>query len=240
MTVESLYTLWDEVMNETASCMLFGWQHKKRWQKIIRPYSPDDVLRLRGSLKIEHTLSAVGSNHLWNLLDKCSNSSEIQSVEGAIQQVSNGSAFVHLSSDPNMINLVREVNETFRKADQIEPGRWRVPIVANIWAGFGGASISMFEFARELIEVGISGLCLDYGKKLKEKLIASRLAADVCGVPIVLIVRLDNRTMHDEFKRYCDFFWTTKKLANISSSLPAWLDKTYHQNVNEVLDRALS
>jgi len=212
---------------------------KLRWADIKRPYSMDDVLRLRGSLQIEYTLATKGAQRLWNLFQSEPYVAALGAMTGnqAIEQVRAGLAAIYASScevaaDGNVAedmypygslspsysvpNLVRTINKALQRVDQIHHAEgknkihWYAPIVADAEGGHGG-SLNSFELMKAMIEAGASAVHFedqsfvarrgDLREKILlptqefiEKLIAARLAADVMGVPTVLIARTDAKT----------------------------------------------
>jgi isocitrate lyase len=213
------------------------WDSAPRWRGIERPYSYQDVLRLRGSIHIEHTLARLGAEQLWNLLQSEPYVPALGAMTGnqALEMVQAGLKAIYASgwqvaADANSLgevypdqslypvnscpDLVRRVNRAFQRADQIDSaeGRsetcWFAPIVADAEAGFGG-SLNAFELMKSMIEAGAAGVhfedqlssakkCGHLGGKVVvpirefvDKLIAARLAADVMGVPTLLIARTD-------------------------------------------------
>lgn len=213
------------------------WAENPRWEGIERPYSAEDVLRLRGSVKIEHTLARIGAERLWNLMKTTDYVNALGALTGgqAIQQVQAGLAAIYCSgwqvaADANIAGqvypdqslypansvpeLVRRLNNAFRRTDEIYTAEgknetyWYAPIVADAEAGFGG-NLNAFELMKAMIESGASGVhfedqlssakkCGHLGGKVLvptqeaiQKLVAARLAADVCGTPTVLIARTD-------------------------------------------------
>ena len=208
-----------------------------RWLGIERPYSSQDVERLRGSVHIEHTLARLGAERLWKLLHRDPYTAALGALTGnqAVQQVSAGLKAIYVSgwqvaADANdaaqmypdqslypadsVPNLVRRINQALVRADQIHhaEGRtethWLAPLVADAEAGFGG-NLNAFELMKAMIEAGAAGVhfedqlssakkCGHLGGKVLvptieaiQKLVAARLAADVLGVPTVLIARTD-------------------------------------------------
>ncbi len=208
-----------------------------RWQGIQRDYSAEDVLRLRGSVAIEHTLARRGAERLWSLLHELPYVAALGALTGnqAVQQVKAGLKAIYLSGwqvagDANLgettypdqslypansvPTVVRRINNALRRADQItwSEGKhdldWFAPIVADAEAGFGGA-LNAYELMCGMIEAGAAGVhyedqlasekkCGHLGGKVLvptgqfiRTLTAARLAADVCGVPTVLIARTD-------------------------------------------------
>jgi len=213
-----------------------------RFDGIERTYSAEDVLKLRGSFPIEHTLARRGALKLWELLHEDEPVRALGAVTGnqAMQMVRAGLKAIYLSgwqaaADANTAGamypdqslypantgpeLARKINRTLARADQIEhlegggvegsAGRdWFAPIVADAEAGFGGP-LNCFEIMKAYIEAGVAGVhfedqlasekkCGHLGGKVLiptqaaiRNLDAARLAADVCGVPTLLVARTD-------------------------------------------------
>ena len=221
----------------TADQLKKDWNENPRWAGIERPYSPEDVLRLRGSLQIEYTLARVGAEKLWRSIYEEDFVNALGAVTGnqAMQQVKAGLNAIYCSgwqvaADANGAGamypdqslypadsapaLVRKINNTLQRSDQIQHSEgddsvdWFQPIVADAEAGFGGV-LNTFELMKAMIEAGAAGVhfedqlssakkCGHMGGKVLvhtghaiEKLVAARLAADVLGVPTVLIARTD-------------------------------------------------
>jgi isocitrate lyase len=158
-----------------------------RWEGIERPYGEDDVERLRGSVRIEHTLARLGAERLWQLLGDEPYVAALGAMTGgqAVQMVKAGLQAIYLSgwqvaADANVTGqtypdqslypansapaLVRRLNQALLRADQIEhaegngTGRhWLAPIVADAEAGFGGP-LNAFELMRAMIEAGAAGV----------------------------------------------------------------------------------
>jgi len=213
------------------------WAENPRWKGIRRGYAAEDVVRLRGSVHVEHTLARRGAEQLWKLLDEEPFVNTLGALTGnqALQQVKAGLKAIYLSgwqvaADANVAGemypdqslypvnsvpaVVRRINNTLLRADQIQhmEGKGDVdflaPIVADAEAGFGGV-LNAFELMKAMIEAGAAGVhfedqlasvkkCGHMGGKVLvptreavEKLSAARLAADVCGVPTLLIARTD-------------------------------------------------
>ena len=214
------------------------WSSNARWAGITRPYSYEDVLRLRGTIQIEYTLARLGAERLWNLLHSEPYVAALAAITGnqAIEMVQAGLAAIYgsgwqVAADGNTAgdvypdqslypcdsapNLVKRINRALLRADQIESAEgkrsgtyWFAPIVADAEAGFGG-SLNAYELMKSMIEAGAAGVhfedqlssakkCGHLGGKVVvptrefiEKLTAARLAADVCGVPTILIARTD-------------------------------------------------
>ena len=159
---------------------------KGRYDGIERPYSVEDVEKLRGSFPIEYTLATRGSNRLWELLHTEDQVSSLGALSGnqAMQMVKAGLKAIYLSgwqvaADNNTAGstypdqslypansgpeLARKINRTLQRADQIEHSEggaqreWFAPIVADAEAGFGGP-LNCFEIMRAYIEAGASGV----------------------------------------------------------------------------------
>ncbi len=162
------------------------WAVDPRWDGIVREYSPEDVLRLRGSLLVEHTIAKVGAEKLWYMLNDRKFVRALGALTGnqAMQQVKAGLEAIYLSgwqvaADANIsgnmypdqslypVNsvpeVVRKINRTLQRADQIHhaEGRngvdWFAPIVADAEAGFGGP-LNAFELMKSMIEAGAAGV----------------------------------------------------------------------------------
>ncbi|MBN8958140.1 MAG: isocitrate lyase [Rhizobiales bacterium] len=208
-----------------------------RFDRIERPYTPDDVLRLRGSVAVRHTLAERGATRLWELLHSEAYVPSLGAMTGnqAMQMVRAGLKAIYLSgwqvaADANTAGAVypdqslypanagpelcRRINRALQRADQIEHSEggakrdWFAPIVADAEAGFGGP-LNAFEIMKAFIEAGAAGVhfedqlasekkCGHLGGKVliptaahERNLTAARLAADVCGVPSVVMARTD-------------------------------------------------
>ena len=208
-----------------------------RFDGITRPYTADDVARLRGSVAIEHTLARRGANRLWELLKSEDYINALGAMSGnqAMQQVRAGLKAIYLSgwqvaADANTAgamypdqslypanagpDLARRINNALQRADQIEHAEggaqrdWFAPIVADAEAGFGGP-LNCFEIMKAYIAAGAAGVhyedqlasekkCGHLGGKVLiptqahiRNLDAARLAADVSGVPTVIVARTD-------------------------------------------------
>jgi isocitrate/methylisocitrate lyase len=208
-----------------------------RWNGSERPYSEEDVNRLRGSIHVEHTLARLGAERLWRLLHEDDYVAALGAMTGgqAVEMVKAGLQAIYVSgwqvaADANLAGqtypdqslypstsvpaLVSRINNALRRADQIEwaegdgTRHWLAPIVADAEAGFGGVQHA-FELMKALIEAGASGVhfedqlasekkCGHLGGKVLvptaqfiRTLAAARLAADVCGVPAILLARTD-------------------------------------------------
>ena len=208
-----------------------------RWEGITRPYTAEDVARLRGTIKTEHTLARIGAERLWEMMHERPYVNALGALTGnqAVQQVKAGLEAIYLSgwqvaADANLAgqmypdqslypansvpHVVKRINQALQRADQIDhsEGRngtyWFAPIVADAEAGFGGA-LNVFELMKSMIESGAAGVhfedqlssekkCGHMGGKVLlptaqgiRNLISARLAADVMGVPTVIVARTD-------------------------------------------------
>ena len=211
--------------------------HARRFDGIKRPYSKADVEKLRGSIKVEHSLARQGAMRLWELLNTRQYVNTLGAMTGgqAVQMVRAGLEALYISgwqvaADANSAgqmypdqslypvdsvpNLVRRINASLRRADQVDhaEGRkerhWLVPMVADAEAGFGGP-LNAFELMKSMIDAGAAGVhfedqlasekkCGHMGGKVLvptsqfiRTLVAARLAADVCDVPTLVIARTD-------------------------------------------------
>ena len=162
------------------------WLHDARWTDITRPYTADDVLRLRGSVTIEYTLARMGADRLWKLLHSEPYIAALGALTGnqAMQQVKAGLKAIYLSgwqvaADANLAGamypdqslypansvpqVVRKINQALQRADQIHHAEgnddtyWFAPIVADAEAGFGGP-LNCFELMKAMIEAGAAGV----------------------------------------------------------------------------------
>ncbi|WP_018898480.1 isocitrate lyase [Rhizobium sp. 2MFCol3.1] len=210
-----------------------------RFAGIERPYSADDVRRLRGSVELRYSLAEMGANRLWQLLHQDDFVNALGALSGnqAMQMVRAGLKAIYLSgwqvaADSNTASamypdqslypanagpeLAKRINRTLQRADQIESSEdkglsvdtWFAPIVADAEAGFGGP-LNAFEIMKAYIEAGVAGVhfedqlasekkCGHLGGKVLiptaayiRNLDAARLAADVMGVPTLVIARTD-------------------------------------------------
>jgi isocitrate lyase len=221
----------------TASELAASWATDKRWKGIERPYSAEDVVRLRGSIQVEHTLARLGAERLWNLLHTEPYVNTLGALTGnqAVQQVKAGLKAIYLSgwqvaADANLAGqmypdqslypansvpmVVKRINQALQRADQIQTSEgtgdvyWFAPIIADGEAGFGGP-LNVFELTKAMIEAGAAGVhfedqlasekkCGHMGGKVLiptqqavRNLVAARFAADVMGVPTLVIARTD-------------------------------------------------
>ena len=225
-------------------CLNYEWANSPRWKGVERPYTAEDVLRLRGSIHIEHTLARLGAERLWELLQNEPYVKALGAVTGnqAVQQVQAGLKAIYVSgwqvaADANnagqmypdqslypadsVPNLCRRINSALQRADQVHhtegkvaPGQtWFAPLVADAEAGFGG-TLNAFELMKGMIEAGAA--CVHFEDQLSsakkcghlggkvlvptseavQKLVAARLAADVMGVPTLVMARTDADSAH--------------------------------------------
>src|SRR5216683_2995443 len=178
------------------------WKEHTRWKGIVRPYSAEDVVRLCGSIQIEYTLARLGAERLWNLLHSETYVAALGALTGnqAVQQVKAGLKAIYLSG----WQVAAE-----GKGDTY----WFAPIVADAEAGFGGP-LNVFELMKAMIEAGAAGVHLEDQLASEKKcghmggkvliptraavahLVAARLAADVMGVPTLIVARTDANGAH--------------------------------------------
>ena len=222
------------------------WQTNERWTDVLRNYTAEDVVRLRGSVQPEYTYARNGAVKLWDLVHGSAKKGYVNcmgAITGgqAMQQAKAGIEAIYLSgwqvaADGNtsetmypdqslyaydsVPTMVRRINNTFKRADEIQWARdinpgdedyidYFLPIVADAEAGFGGV-LNAFELMKNMITAGAAGVhfedqlaavkkCGHMGGKVLvptqeavEKLNAARLAADVCGVPTLVLARTDS------------------------------------------------
>ena len=221
----------------TAEQLRLDWSNNTRWAGITRPYSAEDVVRLRGTVAVEHSLAKLGAEKLWKSLQASDFVNALGALTGnqAMQQVKAGLKAIYLSgwqvaADANVAGemypdqslypansvpqVVKRINNTLLRADQLHHAEgddsidFLQPIVADAEAGFGGV-LNAFELMKAMIEAGAAGVhfedqlasvkkCGHMGGKVLvptreavEKLVAARLAADVMGVPTLIVARTD-------------------------------------------------
>ncbi len=227
----------EEQIRFEAENLRTHWASSGRWDGIERTYEARDVISLRGSIAVEHTLARLGAERLWWLLSTKDFVPALGALSGgqAVEMIKAGLSAIYVSgwqvaADANLSghtypdqslypvnsvpNLVRRINNALQRADQIawangDTGTtWMAPIVADAEAGFGGP-LNAFELMKALIEAGAAGVhfedqlasekkCGHLGGKVLvptshfiRTLSAARLAADVLGVPTVLVARTD-------------------------------------------------
>src|SRR3712207_4569800 len=171
---------------KSAETLRSEWRTNARWRNITRPYQAEDVVRLRGTVGIEHTLARLGAEKLWKYVHEKPFVNALGALTGnqAMQQVRAGLDAIYLSGwqvagDANLAgqmypdqslypansvpSVVRRINNTLLRADQIETaeGRrdrdWLAPIVADAEAGFGGP-LNAFELMKAMIQAGAAGV----------------------------------------------------------------------------------
>ena len=221
----------------TAEQLSMDWNNSARWSGITRGYGAEEVVRLRGTVHVEHSLARRGAERLWRDLHAEPFVNALGALTGnqAMQQVRAGLKAIYLSgwqvaADANLAGemypdqslypansvpqVVKRINNTLLRADQLNHAEgkddtdWLVPIVADAEAGFGGV-LNAFELMKAMIEAGAAAVhfedqlasvkkCGHMGGKVLvptreavEKLIAARLAADVMGVPTLIVARTD-------------------------------------------------
>src|ERR1700726_1014951 len=221
----------------TADELRRQWREAPRWRGVRRAYGAEDVVRLRGTIPVEHSIARLTAEKLWQYLGEKPFVNALGALTGnqAMQQVKAGLDAIYLSGwqvagDANLAGemypaqslypadsvpaVVRRINNTLRRADEIYHAEgndeidWLKPIVADAEAGFGGV-LNAFELMKQMIDAGAAGVhfedqlssakkCGHMGGKVLvptqdaiNKLVAARLAADVCNVPTVLIARTD-------------------------------------------------
>jgi isocitrate lyase len=226
-----------DTRRRSAELLQREWETDARWSGIERDFTAEDVVRLRGSVRIEHSLARRGAERLWQLLHEAEPVRALGALTGgqAVQMVKAGLRAIYLSgwqvaADGNLAGavypdqslypsnsvpaLVRRLNGALLRADRIEwaegarDREWLVPIVADAEAGFGGP-LNAFELMSQMVEAGAAGVhfedqlssekkCGHLGGKVLvptaqflRTLNAARLAADVAGVPTLLVARTD-------------------------------------------------
>jgi isocitrate lyase len=224
-------------VNPQATRLSLDWSGNPRWRGVMRPYSAEDVVRLRGSIHIEHTLARLGAEKFWGLLHSesvigalgcMSGNQAVQAIQGGLKAIycsgwqvaGDGNSAGQMYPDQSLYpvdsvpKMVERINNALLRTDQIHhlEGRtehdWLAPIIADAEAGFGG-NLNAFELTKALIAAGAAAVhfedqlssakkCGHMGGKVLvpteeaiQKLVAARLAADVTGVPTVLIARTD-------------------------------------------------
>ncbi len=223
---------------ERIQTLVTDWTVNPRWKGVERPYTAEEVIKLRGSYEIDYSIAEMGAKKLWEKLNSQNFVAGLGALTGnqAIQEVDAGLEAIYLSgwqvaADANLAGemypdqslypansvpmVVKRINNALLRADQIQVVKgverkkdYLVPIVADAEAGFGG-NLNAFELMKSMIENGASGVhfedqlssakkCGHLGGKVLvptqeavNKLIAARLAADVMGVPTVIIARTD-------------------------------------------------
>ncbi|MDJ0711098.1 MAG: isocitrate lyase [Woeseiaceae bacterium] len=213
------------------------WADSPRWKGVRRTYSAEDVVKLRGTVQIEHTLARQGAEKMWRLIHQdeplcglgaLTGNQAIQEVQAGLKAIycsgwqvagdgnSSGEMYPDQSLYPvdSVPKMVQRINNAFIRTDEIHALNgddsidWFPPIIADAEAGFGG-NLNAFELMKNMIRAGAAGVhfedqlssakkCGHMGGKVLvptheavAKLNAARLAADVMGVPTVLLARTD-------------------------------------------------
>jgi isocitrate/methylisocitrate lyase len=226
----------EEQIREDAEALEQDWDTNPRWRGIERHYSAEDVIRLRGSFRVEHSIARAGAERLWRLVHEEDYVGALGALTGgqAVEMVKAGLNAIYLSgwqvaADANLAShtypdqslypansvpaVVRRINNALQRADQIawaegEPAHTMAPIVADAEAGFGG-TLNVFELMKSMIEAGAAGVhfedqlasekkCGHLGGKVLvptdqfvRTLTSARLAADVLGIPSLVVARTD-------------------------------------------------
>ncbi|MDH3748424.1 MAG: isocitrate lyase [Gammaproteobacteria bacterium] len=222
---------------EQINTLQAEWQNSPRWSGTRRNYSAEEVVKLRGTVNIEHTLARLGAEKFWRLVNQEKPLCGLGALTGnqAIQEVQAGLKAIYCSGwqvagDGNSAGemypdqslypvdsvpkMVERINNAFIRTDEIHALNgdnsidWFPPIIADAEAGFGG-NLNAFELMKSMIRAGAAAVhfedqlssakkCGHMGGKVLvptqeaiAKLSAARLAADVCGVPTILIARTD-------------------------------------------------
>ncbi|MBL7744639.1 MAG: isocitrate lyase [Chitinophagaceae bacterium] len=225
------------ITHSKATRLFIEWQTNPRWKCIKRPYTSEDVLKLRSKVEIEYTLAKNGAEKLWKKLNSQPHVTALGALTGnqAVQEIAAGLEAIYLSgwqvaADANLAGtmypdqslypvnsvpeVVRRINNALLRSEQIDSVNgdntkdWMAPIIADAEAGFGG-NLNAFELMKAMIEAGAAAVhfedqlssakkCGHLGGKVLvstqeavNKLIAARLAADVMGVPTLIIARTD-------------------------------------------------
>ena len=221
----------------SADQLRLDWTNNARWSGVQRAYAAEEVVRLRGTVAVEHSLARLGAEKLWRYLGDKPYVNALGALTGnqAMQQVKAGLNAIYLSgwqvaADANLAGemypdqslypansvpqVVKRINNTLLRADQLNHAEgkddvdWLQPIVADAEAGFGGV-LNAFELMKAMIEAGAAAVhfedqlasvkkCGHMGGKVLvptqeavQKLVAARLAADVMGVPTLIVARTD-------------------------------------------------
>nr|WP_066361465.1 isocitrate lyase [Herbidospora mongoliensis] len=176
-----------ERLRSAAAELRHDWDTNPRWSSIDRTYTPDDVVRLRGSVQEQYTLARLGAKRLWDLLHTEDYVNALGALTGnqAVQQVRAGLNAIYLSgwqvaADANLGGhtypdqslypansvpaVVRRINNALLRADQItwaegddNAPHWMAPIIADAEAGFGGV-LNAFELMKGMIAAGAAGV----------------------------------------------------------------------------------
>ena len=174
-----------DIKKESAD-LAQDWKTNPRWAGITRTYSPEEVLKLRGSYKLDYSIARLGSERIWKLMQENPYINALGALTGnqAVQQVRAGLQAVYLSgwqvaADANLAgqmypdqslypansvpSVVKKINNALMRADQVEASEgkvtrhWLAPIIADAEAGFGG-SLNSYELMKGMIEAGAAGV----------------------------------------------------------------------------------
>ena len=223
--------------HQQAARLQADWTQNPRWHGVTRRYSATDVVRLRGSVHIEHSLARLGAEKFWRLLHSepvigalgcMSGNQAVQAIQAGLKAIycsgwqvaGDGNSAGQMYPDQSLYpvdsvpKMVERINNALLRTDQIhhldgnQEHDWLAPIIADAEAGFGG-NLNSFELTRALITAGAAAVhfedqlssakkCGHMGGKVLvstdeaiNKLVAARLAADVAGVPTIVIARTD-------------------------------------------------
>ena len=223
--------------HQQAARLQADWTQNPRWHGVTRRYSATDVVRLRGSVHIEHSLARLGAEKFWRLLHSepvigalgcMSGNQAVQAIQAGLKAIycsgwqvaGDGNSAGQMYPDQSLYpvdsvpKMVERINNALLRTDQIhhldgnQEHDWLAPIIADAEAGFGG-NLNAFELTRALIAAGAAAVhfedqlssakkCGHMGGKVLvstdeaiNKLVAARLAADVAGVPTIVIARTD-------------------------------------------------
>jgi len=213
------------------------WSAQPRWRGIERPYSAADVVRLRGTVHVEHSLARLGAEKFWKMLNQepvvgglgcVTGNQAVQAVQAGLKAIycsgwqvaGDGNSAGEMYPDQSLYpvdsvpKMIERINNALLRTDQIHALEgdneidWLAPIIADAEAGFGG-NLNAFELTKAMIRAGAAGVhfedqlssakkCGHMGGKVLvptdeaiNKLVAARLAADVAGVPTLVIARTD-------------------------------------------------
>lgn len=174
---------------QQALALEHEWKTSPRWKGVTRNYTAAEVIRLRGSVRIQHTLAELGARRLWHLLETEPFIRSLGAVSGnqAVEMVSAGLKAIYVSGwqvagDANdslqmypdqslyavgsVPTLIKRINNALMRADQVQhmQGKsdtyWFAPLVADAEAGFGG-TLNVFELVKSMIEAGTAGIHLE-------------------------------------------------------------------------------
>ena len=224
-------------VSDQVSKLVRDWEENARWKGVIRPYSAEDVVKLRPSIKFEYSLATYGANILWKMLQEnepvtalgcLTGNQAVQAVQAGLKSIycsgwqvagdnnSAGQMYPDQSLYPvdSVPRLVESINNALMRTDEVhrlgddQSIDWYAPILADAEAGFGG-NLNAFELMKHMIKAGVAAVhfedqlssakkCGHMGGKVLvptieaiHKLVAARLATDVCGVPTLIVARTD-------------------------------------------------